>query len=55
LPLLKHCIPSKVWSDLLWWHAQLSTDECVHILHLIPPPLPLKTFVDASTSFGIVF
>lgn len=54
-PLLRHRIPSKVWSDVLWWWAQLSRVECACILCPIPPPIPLQIFVDASTSFGIGF
>ena len=53
--LTKHCIPTIVAKDIIWWRAQLSMDFCGMTLRPPPPPLDLLVCVDASTSWGIGF
>lgn len=52
-PFLSFAIPSNLRSDILWWQESLNKPFFGCSVATPPPPLPLRIFVDASTSWGI--
>lgn len=52
-PFLSLTIPETLRSDILWWNNKLSQTFFGCSVASPPPVLPLKIFVDASTSWGI--
>lgn len=52
-PFLSLPIPSPLRTDILWWTSTLSQEFFGCSVASPPPVLPLRIFVDASTSWGI--
>lgn len=54
-PFVRHRISQPALADISWWRDRLSAAWCGCSISIPSDPLPISTFVDASTSFGIGF
>ena len=52
-PIICKSPNTSIFSDIAWWHSQLSSNFCGSSLANPPPVSPVEFWVDASSSWGI--